>query len=625
MAPSIEAQLRSLKGSLQAEELSDAVLNQLLPTFLALTDRLEELSASTSSSPDLVQLLRSLVPLGKPLAALAERCRDSLSDTSPRAFRHCRAVLAMARTAHVLPSGLERQEQLPAASRLSTQELAQLLDWLAAMFPACAALMSHGLLGSSGDGASPAFSWAPTDVAWFAIVWTARNVQPAASHCIKHARKPQYAAALQQLRRCVPLYLASLVPSLAQLPPPGQPDSDLQAYWHLFLLLSTLIQEPELAESAKLALASGPADNPLGQQLATNLLPFVRGLADSVQLQPPTTDVGQQGSAASENSEDEQGLVLCLKGTVSIFGTVQPHAQAAMAAGPAWLEAMQALVSMLGRLMQQQKQQQQQQAGASSAAENACMLLDMTLAMLDLILLCQCELFVACDASARAGQQPPQPQLEQRCLAVSLAAWQATEAAPAVAALLEAPWAKSQRVLCGARNLFRSLGMCFAKLTLTESCPRWSWPQSLLLPAALEAALRCAARLQLSQHGLEAQITELVEKAVVWCEVSLLYLGRFAQPQAQQAAGQQADGQARRAGDPVELPPADDLLRRLAALASTALKVTAVLCSRRGTAAPPLSKDSLEARLLGIVGGCCKVIHALEPISPDLQASRRAS
>ncbi len=162
--------------------------------------------------------------------------------------------------------------------------------------------------------------------------------------------------------------------------------------------------------------------------------------------------------------------------------------------------------------------------------------------------------------------------------------------------------------------------MCFTDLCFREFWPRWSWPQALLLPAAQEAALRWAARLLLSRPGLEADSMALAEVVSRWCEFSLLYLGRWAQPQAQQAAGQ-----ADEAGDPGTPPPAEELLRRLAALASTALKVTAALRSRRVAAGPRLGADSLEARLLGTVGGCCKVIHALEPISPDLQASRQAS
>ncbi len=53
------AQLRKLLECLQAEDLSDAAARSvLLPCCAAITDSLHESSASTSSSADLVQLLR---------------------------------------------------------------------------------------------------------------------------------------------------------------------------------------------------------------------------------------------------------------------------------------------------------------------------------------------------------------------------------------------------------------------------------------------------------------------------------------------------------------------------------------------------------------------------------------
>ncbi len=264
----------------------------------------------------------------------------------------------------------------------------------------------------------------------------------------------------------------------------GQPGSNLEAHWNLFSLLSTLIQEPELEESAQLALASGPADNPYGQQLAARLLPVVRGLADSMQLQPPTTDAGHQDAAASSAREKlEWLLVICLKRTASMFGYIQPQAQAAMAAGPAWLQMLRALVSMLSRLMQKQQQQQQHR---EQHAINACELLELTLGLLDFTMLCHCNLLLACDTTVPAGRQPPRQQLEQRCLAVSLAAWQTTEAVPAIAALMDALRPSRQTPLSGAVNMFKSLGRW-------ASCGRllaWSsLPQHFWLPAPCSVAV----------------------------------------------------------------------------------------------------------------------------------------
>lgn len=162
---------------------------------------------------------------------------------------------------------------------------------------------------------------------------------------------------------------------------------------------------------------------------------------------------------------------------------------------------------------------------------------------------------------------------------------------------------------------------CFEELYLREFFPRWRWPHALLLPAALETALRFAARVLLSQPGLQSDSTSLAEEAARWCRCSLDYLARCAQPQAQQAAGQ-----ASRAGGPGALPPAEELLCRLAALASTALKVIAALRCRRGSAAPPLGIDSLEARLSSTVSGCCRLVDAAKNLlDAELQDPARAA
>ncbi|KAL4433214.1 hypothetical protein ABPG77_003262 [Micractinium sp. CCAP 211/92] len=350
---------------LQAEELSEAAAySQLIPALMAIADRFEELYASASSSTDLVQLLRSLVPLSKPLLNLTECCAGSLSESPQEGHLACMISAAL--------------------------------------------------------------------------------------HCVNRARKPQYAAALQQLRSCVPLYLAILVPSLRQLPLPGEAGSSVKAWYPVLELLGTLIGKPELSDAAQLALTSGPSDNPLGQQLVTRLLPFLRSMTDSMALQQPTTDASCQGDPSTEHgAKPEQFLLSCFTAAVLMVAQLPVHAQAAMAAGPAWLQVLQALVCLLGRLQQQQQQQQrrqqqqqhqqQQQVGASCAAEAVYFLLVPALELLDFTVQCQCRLLLACNTAVPAGQQPPPQQLEQRCLAVSLAAWQAAEAVPAISALLVAP------------------------------------------------------------------------------------------------------------------------------------------------------------------------------------------
>lgn len=161
------------------------------------------------------------MPLSRPLVNLTECCAGSLSESPQEGHLACMIVVAMAAAANAVHVGLEKQEQLPAVSQLSNEEFAQLLNWVGYMFSAHAGLMRNALLGSSEVGASPTCGWASAESARSALVSMADLVQSAALHCVNRARKPQYAAALQQLRSCVPLYLAILVPSLRQLPLPG--------------------------------------------------------------------------------------------------------------------------------------------------------------------------------------------------------------------------------------------------------------------------------------------------------------------------------------------------------------------------------------------------------------------
>ena len=146
---------------------------------------------------------------------------------SPQADLHAMLMFSMAAAAAAMLGALDRQEQLPAASRLRKQELALLLRWARAMVPAYAALIRRaqidGIRSSAGsvDSACPVDSTASLDSASFFIIRIADPLRLAVLHCIERAQLPPYAAAVQQLRRCVPQFLASLVPWLGQLPLPG--------------------------------------------------------------------------------------------------------------------------------------------------------------------------------------------------------------------------------------------------------------------------------------------------------------------------------------------------------------------------------------------------------------------
>ncbi len=243
----------------------------------------------------------------------------------------------------------------------------------------------------------------------------------------------------------------------------GQPDGSFEARRSQLRLLSALIAEPELAESAQPALASGPSGHPLGQQLASRMLSFLRSLADSTPLQLTAEATERQGDAApNEITAPEKAQVVCFNFVLDIFQHMQEHAEAALAAGPAYLQALQALRRMLGRL-QQQQQQQQQAAVASFAAQSANLLLCLTMSLQHLAMLSHTKALLGCDASTAEGQQPPRQQLKQRCLGLSLAVWQTTEAVPAISALMDALGSHDDsQLLRLTKNVFDSLGEpCF--------------------------------------------------------------------------------------------------------------------------------------------------------------------
>lgn len=163
-------------------------------------------------------------------------------------------------------------------------------------------------------------------------------------------------------------------------------------------------------------------------------------------------------------------------------------------------------------------------------------------------------------------------------------------------------------------------GVIFGQLNVHEFYPRWRRAQALLLPAALEAALRCAARLRLSQPSLEAGSMAVAHEAAGSCGDALLYLSSYAELHAQRASS--AAGQACMAGG-LEALPAEQLVCSLIALASTTLKVIATLRSGGHAAGPPLGLGSLEANLLGTFRGCSALLRGAMLVAPPVQAVSR--
>lgn len=154
-------------------------------------------------------------------------------------------------------------------------------------------------------------------------------------------------------------------------------------------------------------------------------------------------------------------------------------------------------------------------------------------------------------------------------------------------------------------------GVSFDMLYTYENHPRWRWAQVLLLPAAMEAALRCTAGLRLSQPSLEADSIAAAEEAGGSCANALRYLACCAELQALKAAGQSCEARG------LDALPAGQLVRRMTALASTALKVIAVLHSR-GQAAGPL-----DSWLLCALQGCCVLTAFALLDAPEVPASGR--
>lgn len=124
----------------------------------------------------------------------------------------------------------------------------------------------------------------------------------------------------------------------------GRPSVRAQQWFAVLALLLTLLRSPQLQQAVQDALSAGPRTCPLGQQLATAVILFLRRLADHGPWLPCL--LAWDGRSVEEHCWLRCLCVLATKPLVS-------HCSSAVTSGPAALQLHRALVGMLGRLRQQ--------------------------------------------------------------------------------------------------------------------------------------------------------------------------------------------------------------------------------------------------------------------------------
>ncbi|KAL4448352.1 hypothetical protein ABPG75_005571 [Micractinium tetrahymenae] len=610
---SMEEQLRVLARRLQAEQLTMASVGELQPAFMAISDRLRELAGQGSSD---VQA-REIATLLRALAQHSDRCTSLAGwyvtsfETLPAGPQELElalaatAVSAMADAAGGVVQGLqalEQQQQQRPAARLDHQTVGRLLRWLSAMLPAEATFLRQVLL-TEGSVGSPLAANLGT-VALLAGLFIA--------HCCGRAGQSLYSAALQQVQRSVPLFLGCLVPGLYRGAEPGRATFSAEQWKGVFNLLLTLLDTPQLHQAAGAALASGPPTSPLGQQLASAVLRFLRRLAD----QGPWVPSPARGD--SQSAEEK-----CWALSVGVLGTklLSVYVHGAVTAGPAALQLQRALTAMLGQLRQQLRgngaaeRLRTHRTVLAAAGGTLQMLLHIHMEGLDTLL----------DARHSSGMQGPRRQrVEQLCLSAALSCFQAAEAVPHMAAALQRLVALSReaapvyvdtgrdtRIFAG---LLSTLGCVFKGLIDHAACPRWQQQgQAEQLAQGLEAGLRCAGALQQAVPQLGQQAVASLERAAAdACSYGLGYVAAWAAQQERQ--GTLA----------LEATSADALLARLGSLASSALKclVSSASLAQEGAA---WGLESPQGRLGNTLGKCCKLAAlalAQLPLSPPQHAAR---
>ncbi|KAL4448335.1 hypothetical protein ABPG75_005554 [Micractinium tetrahymenae] len=448
----MEAQLRVLARRLPSEQLTVTSVEELQAAFGAISDWLRELAGQGSSDAqarEIAKLLRALAVHSDRCAALAGRYVAAFATLlpGPQAVELTLVAAAMAEAAGAVAQGLQALEQQhrPAAG-LDHQTAERLLRWLPAMLPAEATFLRQVLL-TDGFVGSPLAANLGT-VALLAELFI--------THCSVRASQLLYSTALQ---RAAPAGL------------PGRPTFSPEQWKGVFNLLLTLLNTSQLQQAAEAALASGPPASPLGQQLASAVLRFLRRLTDQGPWVPSP-------AAGDSQSPDER----CWTSCVSILGAkvLSLHVHSTVTGGPTALQLQRALAAMLGLLRQQlqgdgaAERLQTHRTVLAAAGGTLQMLLHIHIDSLDTLL----------DARHSGGMQGPRRQrVEQLCLSAALSCFQAAEAVPHTAAALQRLVALSReaapldvdtgrdaRIFAG---LLTTLVCVFNRLANLTAFPRW--------------------------------------------------------------------------------------------------------------------------------------------------------
>ncbi|KAL4443376.1 hypothetical protein ABPG75_011113 [Micractinium tetrahymenae] len=405
---------------------------------------------------------------------------------------------------------------------------------------------------------------------------------------------PSTAAALAQ----------ALVPLAARLEKPGEEGHSLTCWTCLVTMLDRLLsgnagRDPGVCQATAAALAAQGAAARPGLQLAEALLRLLAGLA----REPAAFLSGLAARWDGDSSECKQAFmtVLCWGRTAQILlaAGMETAADAVLVRSAVHRPLLPLLVGLLGRLQRHidgsaRPLSSREASGLLTVAASAA-------AVLGMALRAQSEACHKVSALAARAAQPAQPGAQQRlrmeqCRGAGEAVWQGVAALPAAAAVLSATACLPQRgagaaasALCRFTLLADGVAGLFVQLITAGMYQDWQPAQAELLPAAMGAIVRCAARLAASPPAsLAADVEEFANCATLACACGLSYLLCC-----QEAAGLQLTADA-----------AEAWLAALAALASTACKAVVLRASAGGAVAAPCAAaqvESTEGQLLVIL------------------------